>query len=449
MRVWVQVLVLVFVGAAGCAAGEDDALSSARQGIAEVRLDPRALGLSELTRVTIESDRGEVQELPRNPVTGTFDGTVFLQAGAQTLVARAFASAELVGVSNPTPVVIDAGVVTRVVLRILDVAGSPPPVFGPILDSLIYPTTTTAGATAGFAIAVVAPDGAPISYLWRALDCPDSTFATPTEAATAWSNPVPAACTIEIAATASGITLRQSFAIAVFPAGTLTGAADIDTVLVAPPRLALNLPELGCFVTDGVDGSCRGGTPASPVAVGYSSGIVDWGNSTPGTFELTDNCGGRFGRTSGGVDFATGSWLPPVAGGLCILTARAVNGDGVAGTLKVAVLTRSGTPATSQPPSIFVQASPSIFGCSFQSSSSPVSCFMASHAVTLFGQINWLDGIPGSVSVVDDCSGALPTPDAFSFITPWELGFGVCTLTVTATSLQGATSTASAQFQVF
>jgi hypothetical protein len=40
----------------------------------------------------------------------------------------------------------------------------------------------------------------------------------------------------------------------------------------------------------------------------------------------------------------TGFWLPPVAGGVCILAARAVSGDGLSRTVAAAILVPAGTP---------------------------------------------------------------------------------------------------------
>jgi hypothetical protein len=59
------------------------------------------------------------------------------------------------------------------------------------------------------------------------------------------------------------------------------------------------------------------------------------------------------------------------------------------------------------------------------------------------------DGIPGSVTLHDDClGGATPPSNAFNFSSLWSLSSlpGLCTLTITATSLQGAGSQASARY---
>jgi hypothetical protein len=65
--------------------------------------------------------------------------------------------------------------------------------------------------------------------------------------------------------------------------------------------------------------------------------------------------------------------------------------------------------------------------------------------------VGWADGHPGSLTVVDDCAGPLPPPASTLF---FSVGYQVpstataCTLTVTATSLEGASTQASMHYEV-
>src|SRR5262249_37447330 len=151
---------------------------------------------------------GQSQDLVQNFTTGTFDGTLILPAGTQSLVASAFSGDTLVGQSQPVSVDVQPGVVTRVTVRILDLT-TDTPIYGPIVDSLSLPTTTEAGTHVTFAISVVAPLGDPVSYSWTS-DCPDSAFSTPDAAATGWSKPTQGACNITVTATSNGFSVAQS-----------------------------------------------------------------------------------------------------------------------------------------------------------------------------------------------------------------------------------------------
>jgi hypothetical protein len=440
---------IVAVLAVGCTTNDTDTLTSEHQGLAEVHVDAAPLAAS-ITRVTLQAG-AESQDLVLNPATGTFDGTLILPSGTQSVVASAFSGDTLVGQSQPTSVDIQAGIVTRILLRILDLTVEGPSIYGPIFDSLSYPTTTEAEASATFTISVVAPVGDPVTYAW-ASDCADSTFSAPDAATTSWSKAAEGACTINVTATSNGFSIMQSFGIVVFPAGSGRGAVTVNSVFVTAPMMFLSLPTLGgCLVFPGGNASCSD-TIASPTTAPYQVSVFNWGSSAPGTIELSDNCGGRFGTDSRNAGDRFGSWLPPVAGGLCILTARAVNGDGLASTLSAAILVRAGGPATAQPP---VFSGSLANGCFFQSSGVPADCGLAQAGGSfgLFGNMFWADGHPGSLTITDDCGGGAQSDpnNLFFFDAPWTLPSEpgrICTTTVRATNLEGVSSDAVARYQL-
>jgi len=165
-----------------------DAPAVSAQGRIEIHVDP-GFRPDDVTRVTLEA-AGRSTDLFFNSSTDTFDGLLSLPSGGQTLVARAFAGETLIGESSPLPVTIEAGVITRVLLRILDIRPQAHPLYSPIFQSLSFPTTVEAGAEATFAISVIAPGGDPVSYSWDST-CFDSTFTDPNAATTTWSNPRP------------------------------------------------------------------------------------------------------------------------------------------------------------------------------------------------------------------------------------------------------------------
>lgn len=441
---------IISVLAVGCITGHPDVLGTDRRGVAELRVDAGPLLAASITRVTIEA-ADQTQDLALNPATGTFDGTLFLPAGTQSLVARAFAGDMLVGQSQPTAVAVTAGAITRVLLRILDVTGSPAQVFGPILDSLSFPTTTDAGTTVTFAISVVAPLGDPVTYAWSS-DCMDATFTAPSAPTTGWSKAAQGTCTITVTATSNGFTIAQSFGIVVFPAGANFGVVDVSTTFITAPSLVLGIGAAQCGVGLLSDGSCPR-TFASPTASDYFVSVFSWGGSTPGTFDVSDSCGGRFGLSSRGTDGVRGSWLPPVGGGLCFLTAHAVNGDGLAATVTAAVLTHPGTAATARPP-LPIAGLLTSFSCTFGSSASPTDCgtFQTGSQISIGGQVFWDDGHPGSVTITDDCVGPRPDVSDTSFFSDsWlapNMPGATCTTTVHATNLEGVSTEVATRYHL-
>lgn len=440
---------IVAILAAGCTASGSDGLATSDLGQAEIRVDPGSLDASSITRVTAEA-AGASQDLALNPITGTFDGSLMLPVGTQSLVVRAFSSDTLVGLSQPVSVDVQASVVTRVTVRIFDLTGQTPPAYGPILDSLTFPTTTQVGVPASFAISVIAPAGDPVTYAWSS-SCPDSTFSAPGATTTNWSRSAEGACTIIVTATSNGFTIARNFMIVVFSAGPASGAVTVNGVFVGAPSVSFSLNDLGCLVFPGSNASCAS-TIASPSTTAYDVSVISWGvSSTPGTVELSDDCGGRFGTASQSRDFLSGAWLPPIAGGLCILTARATNGDGIVGVTSAAILVQPGTAATSQPPHI--DASYVFLGCALFSTST-VDCGQvhAGSSLPMSGEVDWLDGLPGSTQVTDDCAGTLPAQTNLTFLSAtWSVpnNFGAnCTTRVSATSLQGAHSEVSARYVI-
>jgi hypothetical protein len=66
---------------AGIATDREPEVAVAAQGVAELQIDAASLSSGAVSRVEVESD-GQLQDLARNPNTGTFDGTLVLGAGS-------------------------------------------------------------------------------------------------------------------------------------------------------------------------------------------------------------------------------------------------------------------------------------------------------------------------------------------------------------------------------
>jgi hypothetical protein len=332
-------VVFLSVLTSGCTTSAGDRVDGDRQGIAELRVGAGALAVAGITRVTVQS-ADVSQDLVFVDNDSAYEGTVILPAGTATLVASAFNGDLLVGQSHPTPVDIISGAVTRVFLQILDLRQSGPPRFGPIFDSLSFPTTVTAGDVAAFTIAVIAPAGDPVTYAWTS-DCADATFTTPDAATTGWSRPTQGVCNVAVVATSNGLSVTQNFAIVVFPASD-SGAVDVRAGFVFAPSVAFQILGAGCFASD-QNGSCP--IPiASPDRLSYTLSVFNWNTfAGAGTFTVSDSCGGTFFPFFQNRDFVSGQWLPPITASICILTARAVSDPGAVTLREAAVVVHAGT----------------------------------------------------------------------------------------------------------
>lgn len=451
MRISALVVAILTIG---CATNHTESQGVDQQGLAELHIDAQSLIAANVTRVTVASD-GQTQDLALNPATGTFDGALLLPSGTQSLVASAFSGDTLVGQSQPTPVVVQIGIVTRVILRILDLTTGPAQLFGPIFDSLSFPTTTEVDNSVTFAISVVAPAGDPVVYQWTS-ECPDATFSTADAATTQFSEPTSGACTIAVTATSNSISISQSFVIAVFPTGAASGALQVSTTFVTAPSIQISIPDLSCSTATtavGSNASCQT-TIASPTVASYNASVLSWGGSDPGTLEVTDNCGGGIGVSSRSSSDVSGLWLPPAHGGACLVTVRAVSSDGLAATLSLAVLVRPGTPASAQPPTAFAEFET---GCVFQPTPFVPDCggFPAGGLRQVFIQLIVADGHPGTMTLTDDCAGPLQLP-AFSSGAFFGVSYTVpiqasrtCTATLHASTLEGSFADVAAQYQLF
>jgi hypothetical protein len=179
--------------------------------------------------------------------------------------------------------------------------------------------------------------------------------------------------------------------------------------------------------------------------------VFSWGGSTPGTIDISDNCGGRFGTSLRFIGDVNGFWLPPVGGGLCFVTAHAVNGDGLSATVTAAVVTHPGTAATARPPQPSAQF---VNLCSFGNSASPSDCgtVQIGNQLSLFATVFWDDGFPDSVTITDDCVGPRPDVIDTSFFSISWLASGIpgatCTTTMRATNLQGVSTEIAARYHL-
>lgn len=446
------VLTAMLAGCSGSDVGSTEATGTARIHL----ITPQAFDF-QLTRVSVETSTGFVVDLARDQQTGDFGGSLALPAGVHEITARAFVEAEQVGASNPVAAEIQAGAVTQVMIQILDTTGGDQPDFGPILESLSHPATTTAGVEVLFAASVLDPDGTPVSISWDD-DCSDSSFTAPQGGMTGWSKATPGTCRVTLSATSGGLSLATSFNVAVFEAGANQGAADIISEFISAPSINLFvfLPEGLCVVDRFASNASCASAIAAPAAASVQAS-VSWENATPGNFTVFDDCGGVFGLFAS-QSFIEGTWLPPAQGAICRVTARAISQEGIVSEMTAAVLVRAGTPR--QPvgaPRVRVSAFNPFPICEGDSAGTESLCgpTQRGRAVEFSGNLSWEDTLPGRLEVSDSCGGFFS--DQFTdvrggfFQARWQPPGAPapdCAVTFTAVSLEGVTRSAVLRFNV-
>jgi hypothetical protein len=153
-------------------------------------------------------------------------------------------------------------------------------------------------------------------------------------------------------------------------------------------------------------------------------------------------------------DFMRGLWVPPAAGGLCIVTAHATNGDGLTSAVQVAVLAHAGSALPdAQPPSLSVGIfTPNIF-CSNGTASVQCGTFPPGTPLRDFANVSWGNGLAGSVTVTDSCAGAQTVFADFDSFTSstWtvpDLSGTTCTTLIVATNLEGDSTQGQVQYVI-
>ncbi len=441
---------------AGCAGS--DAESTDAMGTARIQLiTPQAFDF-QLTRVSVETNTGFTVNLARDPQSGAFTGSLSLPVGVHEVIGRAFVDAAQVGASNPVPAEIQAGAVAQVMIQILDTTGGDQPDFGPLLESLSHPASTTVGTAVLLAASVIDPDGTPVSIQWSD-DCDDASFTSPQDGVTGWSKAAPGTCRITLTGTSNGQSLTTSFSVVVFEAGANQGAVEVISEFISAPSVdvQLSLPDGFCLVNRFASNASCSSAIASPTAASVQ-GFVSWENSTPGTSTIFDDCGGAF-SVSSNQFFIDTTWLPPVQGGICRVTVRAVSQEGVVSEMSAAVLVRPGSP---RQPAVgpFVNVDLFLPGgvlCRTASDQGEVDCGITQRGLgaDLSGFVSWGDSVPGSIEITDSCGGVFSTGHVDvrngQLFGRWQAPAAPapsCRITVTGTSLEGVIRSAVLRIDV-
>jgi hypothetical protein len=373
-------------------------------GTARVRIEAARTDNFEITQVTVTALGGFQTELTRD-ASGGFIGTLLLPAGFNELTGLAFAGDQVVGISSPVPVQIQAGLVTGATIRILDITGGEDVPHSPVVLALSHPLSALSNQPVQLSVLAVDPDGQPLQAFWFT-DCADALLFSPNDFVTDFVKSTAGTCRVDVTISDGGLSTTESFQIVVFDPSQATGAVNVDGSFVSAPQVFfdVNLPGAGScnLFNDSFDGTCQGSI-ASPDRAPISI-FVDWGDAEPGFISLFDNCGGTFDDVFSDPFFLQAQWTPPISDTVCLLTAQAFSNDGVFSQLSAAVRVTPGVPPTQ--PTIFASVSHSNGFCELQPGQDHVFCdtpIQANDLAQFFTGVDYGNEQPGGIGIGSTC----------------------------------------------
>lgn len=418
----------------------DDASS---MGTARLRIEAARTDAGEISLVKVTALGGFETDLVRDS-SGAFVGSLILPAGFNEITGSAFAGDQLVGISAPVPVEIQAGFVTAATIRIIDITGGGDIGHSPIILTLTHPLSAVTNRPVPISVSAVDPDGDGLSASWSA-ECADGFISFSDSLFAEFSKTTPGTCRVNVTVSDGALSASESFTIVVFDENNAQGAVNVDGQFVSAPQLFLEvgLPNSFCSLFSGSqDGTCQGSI-ASPNRASINA-FVDWGNSVPGFLEVTDNCGGIFESQFSDPFFFQGEWLPPAFESVCLVTARAFSGDGLFSQLSAAVLVRPGEPPQPVAPQIFANLSHLNGFCEVLPGQSEQFCDQpvnAGELTSVFAQVDWRNQAPGLIQIFDTCGGFFPDlfQDPFFVQGTWQApSFGTsCAIVIDALGQDG------------
>ncbi|MBZ4401228.1 hypothetical protein [Myxococcus sp. AS-1-15] len=337
----VSILVVQLLACAGGGAGQPEGPSG------EMRLSVQGLARGELDSLVVTAQPANVsQTLTYSATSDTFEGTLVLPAGAQTLTAEGFVEdgtgTPVLVASGTVTVTVVAGTTVGVFLDIRDVTpATPQPDIAPFIRSAFHGSVNMPTNTfTELAVSVVDLDGDPITYQWTS-DCPTSVFTRPTASYTEWGNSVPGRCTLEVRATARGQTVSKSLSVNVYSLTPTTGDVDVEGTYTPRPLItAIHVQGQGLPLQRFLREDAVTRFPfVGPNRTFQVEFFVDYGTShgtRTATLESTcgtvvrdvDTCAASPAPTSCSVSY---TWTTPTGSPLCWLRTQATNGTLVDG----------------------------------------------------------------------------------------------------------------------
>jgi hypothetical protein len=319
---------LAFVPLAALIAAAGGCTGAAHGGIGRAGIQISGLTTANnITSVVVTSGMATAS-LAFDPAKNKFSGSLALPTGQQTLAVKAFSGDQQVGAGSGT-VLITENQTAAVTVRVFDTTGSQAQI-----DASPYILSLTAASSSPIinqplALTAVAQDsdGDSIAYMWSA-SC-DGSFSAQA-ASTTFTPTVTGACKITVTTSDKQLSDSASLDLFVFTPSNSKGAAAVDIDYVQNPQIDyLNLQSysptyLSCGVgTYQLDSRCPTPFPYAQVMYVTASYSIYDGE----TLSFTDNCGGSFQSNV--------YWYPPSTGGLCKITAKLTNSDGLSSTFSL------------------------------------------------------------------------------------------------------------------
>lgn len=338
----------------------------------EAQVSVKGLSAWQIQSMTVTAQPANVtRPLTYSQDAGTFNGTLVLPTGSQTLTANGYA---YVGSDAGTPdggfemdagaqtltlvasgtasVEIVANTTSAVNMRIYDqTQPRPNPDLAPLILSL---TASSVNATVNQPITLTVDaldlDGDPLTYAWSST-CP-GTFSQPNAPSTTWAGSEPGGCTLTVAVTSRNATATDSVAVVVFngtPDGGSSGGAQVVGEYIPRPEVQSmsvfgnNLPFSSVYRNSATANfpSVRPNTQyIVEISINFGTRLGD--KST----DLQTTCGGTVtrGYDSCANNFGDGcytqfNWTTPAQTSTCVLTGRAAN-DGLQDSFTAGIVVR-------------------------------------------------------------------------------------------------------------
>lgn len=232
-------------------------------------------------------------------------------------------------------------------------------------------------------------------------------------------------------------------------AGCATSPEDGDAVDVwQQPRSSLQLDN-GCLASAGASGHSCQPEVASPSVVHFELAVDDWDGLTAGDLQLTDSCGGHVAIDDAQLDRIQGSWVPPAAGGPCILLGRATSAEGVIGASQLALYAHPGEAYPTTTLWLDATLRGDATQCALHPSTPSCGHVAAGSSLQLAGDASDL----GLIEIDDSCAGPrrwFGAPSDFSvpsWTVPATPGMS-CEVTVRGTSLSGNAKTIATRYTI-
>ncbi len=194
-----------------------------------------------------------------------------------------------------------------------------------------------------------------------------------------------------------------------------------------PSRITLSFAmpsgESCILISDNQDRTCD--SAIAPLDKATVVVTAEWGARTPGSIEVSDDCGGTFVATYSKPDWVKGQWAPPSTEGTCVITARAISADGGGMLISGVVAVKAEEPQPAPYPRVSGKLSHSNDTCVLAAGETAVFCsepVRAGDVIQASIDIDWGNLTEIQKGVSSSCGGESvePVNDGSSFQAAWR-----------------------------